>query len=331
MADSRNPYEGPDAEDNIERDLAVFKAVNGMSTATEYLINMISALKNARTQITDLEKTERAYAVLCVDYGDACRERDDLRAKLLRANLELDAVKQHRDLCNDVVKERDAHIATLEAELAAAKVDGEHQRYIAERARAEQKTSSDHDLALMSKIEDNLARVTAELQKYRNGVGDLNDMETLKEHARCATKYEAERDAAIKHRAAINEEIKKLHGVIKTKGFSVEDSVSLYETRKALKELLERDQVLAVALVEWTNFDVTEFEISKALGVTPQNADQEWLRKHKYVFWSANNVGDGLSDIMHALVKIGRIEKDDGIRFRWRNDFDIEVEAQKDD
>jgi len=41
----------------------------------------------------------------------------------------------------------------------------------------------------------------------------------------------AERNAAIAHRSATNEEIKKLHAIIKRKGFSVEDSVALNEFR----------------------------------------------------------------------------------------------------
>lgn len=204
-----NPYEGPNAEGNIERDLASFKAVSGMSTATEYLINMITALKNARAQVADLEKTERAYAILCKDYGDACHERDELEKnyaefmndchdehhkhvafrdqsariatlekELARMSLAHDAVAQHRDICNDAVKERDvklvaatealekanrirsnacvavviaqewiaekdARIATLKAELAAAKATAQHWQGIAEQRRER----ADADLA----------------------------------------------------------------------------------------------------------------------------------------------------------------------------------------
>ncbi len=164
------------------------------------------------------------------------------------------------------------------------------------------------------------------------------------ENAKALVAYEERRQAsdraldleqrlaeAIRHRAETNEEIKKLHGVINAGCFSVEDSVSLYETRKALKELLERDQVLAAALVEWTDFDVAEIALGKVLGVVPPVIDASWMLKYKFVFWSANNVGDGLSDILHTLVKIGRIEKDDGIRFRWCADFDLDAEAQKDE
>ncbi len=47
----------------------------------------------------------------------------------------------------------------------------------------------------------------------------------------------AERDQAVTHRAATNKEIKRLHAVIKSKGFSVEDSIALHETRSEIARL----------------------------------------------------------------------------------------------
>lgn len=47
----------------------------------------------------------------------------------------------------------------------------------------------------------------------------------------------AERDQAVAHRAATNEEIKRLHAVIKAKGFSVEESIALHETRSEVARL----------------------------------------------------------------------------------------------
>lgn len=62
-----------------------------------------------------------------------------------------------------------------------------------------------------------------------------------------ATKATAERDEARRHRAETNAEIKRLHAMIKAKGFSVEDSVALNELRQANATLRdERDAARAV-------------------------------------------------------------------------------------
>jgi hypothetical protein len=64
---------------------------------------------------------------------------------------------------------------------------------------------------------------------------DVVDM--LNKQAAEIARLTAERDASIAHRSATNEEIKKLHAVIKSKGFSVEDSVALHETRSEAARL----------------------------------------------------------------------------------------------
>ena len=71
---------------------------------------------------------------------------------------------------------------------------------------------------------------------YDKTVADAGRAEVEKRDAEIA-RLTAERDQAVAHRAATNEEIKRLHAVIKAKGFSVEESIALHETRSEVARL----------------------------------------------------------------------------------------------
>lgn len=80
----------------------------------------------------------------------------------------------------------------------------------------------------------------------------------------------AERDEAVRHRAETNDQIKKLHAVIKGKGMCVEDSVSLHVTRDALAAARAEVATLRALLGEASNLVAA----IKTLGGLAQGGEQ---------------------------------------------------------
>jgi hypothetical protein len=75
---------------------------------------------------------------------------------------------------------------------------------------------------------------------------------------------------------------------------------------------------LADRLAEWHDWGGAAFELGVVLGPFE---DGEWL-KNKGVVWSANPVGDALSDMLLALTRAGVLERRDepDVAFRWTAD-----------
>ncbi len=84
-------------------------------------------------------------------------------------------------------------------------------------------------------------------------------------------------------------------------------------------------------LAGWTDSDVASFLLGKTLGVFPQ--DSAWSDfiiegNRKWLFWSANRLGDGLYTVLEVLVDAGVLEKSGDQQFRWNAssreiDFDL--------
>jgi hypothetical protein len=73
-------------------------------------------------------------------------------------------------------------------------------------------------------------------------------------------------------------------------------------------------------LSSWRDIDGVEYELAIALGIlepgTPFATDA------KHVFWSSNELGDALHDMLDMLQKIGALEYNgDEMQYRWNPRF----------
>lgn len=196
------------------------------------------------------ESAREAYAALldAVDEHDRLRtEKTSLSKGLADAFVEVERLRGELDAA--LAPSRELHLKLAEA--AHTAIDGEVQQLEADNARLQSERDdarTQHATACVDRDDaraDN-ARLQAEVERLRgvlvqivgeetehqDGKSPLAKMEAdlarWKERAEAA---ERERDAAVRHRGETNEEIKRLHAVIKSKGFSVEDSVALHEIR----------------------------------------------------------------------------------------------------
>ncbi|GAA0681910.1 hypothetical protein GCM10010193_39520 [Kitasatospora atroaurantiaca] len=73
---------------------------------------------------------------------------------------------------------------------------------------------------------------------------------------------------------------------------------------------------LRIALEDWADVDVAQLALGQALGIFPKDAG---VREFKYVFWSANPLGDALYAQLLKLVDGKVLERRDepDIQFRW--------------
>jgi hypothetical protein len=79
-----------------------------------------------------------------------------------------------------------------------------------------------------------------------------------------------------------------------------------------------RRVTLAARLAEWRDWDSASFELGVVLGLFE---DGDWP-KHKGTVWSANPVGEALSDMLLALTRAGVLERreEPDVAFRWSTD-----------
>jgi len=83
-------------------------------------------------------------------------------------------------------------------------------------------------------------------------------------------------------------------------------------------------QTLRRSLAEWTDVDVASYYVAVALGVAPDPGSEwdSWGGK-KWMFWSANPIGDGLYRVLEMLTESGVLEKDeDQMKYRWNPKYD---------
>lgn len=69
-------------------------------------------------------------------------------------------------------------------------------------------------------------------------------------------------------------------------------------------------------LLDWTDFDVAGYQLGVVLGLLPEWPKGEAWGPHKWVFWSANPLGDALYEMLRSLVTLGVLERS-GEAFRW--------------
>jgi hypothetical protein len=73
---------------------------------------------------------------------------------------------------------------------------------------------------------------------------------------------------------------------------------------------------LASDLAEWRDWDFAAFSLGRSLGLFP---GWTFAVDAKGVFWTDNSLGNGLHDMLLALVAAGVLERRDGgdEQFRW--------------
>jgi hypothetical protein len=79
-------------------------------------------------------------------------------------------------------------------------------------------------------------------------------------------------------------------------------------------------QALKQRLTNWTDYDVAAYELGVVLGLLPEFGGDDPWHGTKWMFWSANPLGEALHDFLVELSKIGVLQmNDDG--FRWNPDY----------
>ena len=83
-------------------------------------------------------------------------------------------------------------------------------------------------------------------------------------------------------------------------------------------------QTLRRSLAEWTDVDIAAYYVAVALGVAPDPGNEwDFWGGKKWMFWSANPLGEGLSQVLDMLAESGVLEKDaTEMMFRWNPKFD---------
>jgi hypothetical protein len=75
--------------------------------------------------------------------------------------------------------------------------------------------------------------------------------------------------------------------------------------------------MLSESLADWTDADVAAYALAVELGVM---APATPFAECKWIFWSANRLGDGLHTALLSLVAAGVLESRDDEAFRWNFD-----------
>ncbi len=69
-------------------------------------------------------------------------------------------------------------------------------------------------------------------------------------------------------------------------------------------------------LADWTDFDGACWALGVVIGQFPPESE---MSDFKGVFWSRNDLGEGLFSALESLVKAGLLEfEEEECRFRWR-------------
>jgi hypothetical protein len=89
-------------------------------------------------------------------------------------------------------------------------------------------------------------------------------------------------------------------------------------------EALLKSQTLRKSLKDWTDVDVATFYLAVAVGVAPDPGD-EWLGwgDKKWIFWSANPLGESLYFMLAKLTECSVLLKKEGEdEYKWNPEFD---------
>jgi hypothetical protein len=93
-----------------------------------------------------------------------------------------------------------------------------------------------------------------------------------------------------------------------------------------MKALL-KSKTLRQSLAEWTDVDVATYYVAVAIGVAP-DPGQEWSDwgGKKWVFWSANPLGESLFCVLDKLAECGVLLKnEDHDQYKWNPAFEWET------
>jgi hypothetical protein len=74
------------------------------------------------------------------------------------------------------------------------------------------------------------------------------------------------------------------------------------------------------ALSSWQDMDYAMYDLAIALGVLESGTPYATDAKH--VFWSSNELGDMLHDMLTLMVRVGALEYNkDEMQYRWNPQF----------
>ena len=79
---------------------------------------------------------------------------------------------------------------------------------------------------------------------------------------------------------------------------------------------------IANKLTDWNDIDYAQFHLAICLGlISPQTSFVEV----KWLFWSNNQIGNSLAEILDKLVEIEALEKRDepDFQYRWNAEFKL--------
>ena len=73
---------------------------------------------------------------------------------------------------------------------------------------------------------------------------------------------------------------------------------------------------------EWTDCDFVEYDFMVMLGLIDP-VKSPFASKAKHVFWSANEVGTAVHEMVETFVRLGMLEKRDepDLQYRWNQEF----------
>ena len=75
---------------------------------------------------------------------------------------------------------------------------------------------------------------------------------------------------------------------------------------------------LSDLLANWTDSDVAGYHLGVVLGLFPEWPEGEAWGEYKWVFWSANPLGDAIYNMLLQLTSLGVLEcSKDKDKFRW--------------
>ena len=82
---------------------------------------------------------------------------------------------------------------------------------------------------------------------------------------------------------------------------------------------------LRLALFRWTDADVVEFHIAKALGLFDVGTDVTFAGKYKWIWETRNKCSSMMAGIMSSLVDMGVLEHDDvEMTYRWNQSYKMD-------
>ncbi|MDB6064684.1 MAG: hypothetical protein JWR26_892 [Pedosphaera sp.] len=83
---------------------------------------------------------------------------------------------------------------------------------------------------------------------------------------------------------------------------------------------------LKTELAEWQDYDRAGYVLACVIGIIPHE-DGKYIpiTSVKYMFWSANELGEELVRILQQLARVGVLQDDsEEQKFRWNPNFTVE-------